>query len=524
MKRTRWAMIVAGVIVFVVAAAFRLPLLDARPLHGDEAVNTVKFQQLWQRGEYQYDPAEYHGPTLPYFTLPVVWLSGADRFADTTETTYRILPAIAGVLLAVLTLCLWRAIGPTAAITAALLTAISPAFVFYSRYYIHEMLLVLFTLGAIVDGRRYAASGRAIWAILLGVNLALMHATKETDVITYFAMTVALVVAWWASPKHARDDDEAVRHKPATLARHGAYALVAAAVVTVVLFSSFFTHWRGVVDSVTTYLNYLDRGTGGEPLHVHPWSWYLQRYGWHQPIARAPGFSEALIFALALLGTVAAITRVGLKCGHLTMARFLVVYTFVLTAAYAAIPYKTPWSALSFMHGMILLAGVGAGAMLRCCPGHVTRAAVALLLIAGAAHLGWQSCRVNFVMHTHRINPHVYAHPTPYVKELADRVEALQAVRREQGGEGPLRVRVFDDRNIWPVPFYLRGVEATYRPSLPADPSAPVMLVRADWIADLQPRLEGDYAGPHFYGIRPGVVIAMFVEQSLWDAYMATQR
>ena len=49
------------------ALALRSPSLDQRPMHNDEAVNAIKFGQLWTQGSYQSDPNEYHGPSL--FTL-----------------------------------------------------------------------------------------------------------------------------------------------------------------------------------------------------------------------------------------------------------------------------------------------------------------------------------------------------------------------------------------------------------------------------------------------------------------------
>jgi predicted membrane-bound mannosyltransferase len=39
-----------------------------RPMHTDEAVDAIKFGALLEKGSYIYDPAEYHGPTLNYFT------------------------------------------------------------------------------------------------------------------------------------------------------------------------------------------------------------------------------------------------------------------------------------------------------------------------------------------------------------------------------------------------------------------------------------------------------------------------
>ena len=76
----------------IVAIALRLPRLEQRPMHVDEAVNAVKFGELLEEGDYRYDPHEYHGPTLNYFTLLPAWLSGVQKYADLSEFTLRIVP------------------------------------------------------------------------------------------------------------------------------------------------------------------------------------------------------------------------------------------------------------------------------------------------------------------------------------------------------------------------------------------------------------------------------------------------
>ena len=68
---------------------------------------------------------------------------------------------IFGVGLILLLALVADGLGRRATVCAALLTAISPAMVFYSRYYIHEMLLVFFTAWTFVCFWRYANSGRA---------------------------------------------------------------------------------------------------------------------------------------------------------------------------------------------------------------------------------------------------------------------------------------------------------------------------------------------------------------------------
>ena len=64
--------------------------------------------------------------------------------------------------------------------------------VFFSRYFIHEMLLVFFTLLVVAAAWRYLQSRHWKWAVLTGLGLGLMHATKETCVLNFAAMTLSL--------------------------------------------------------------------------------------------------------------------------------------------------------------------------------------------------------------------------------------------------------------------------------------------------------------------------------------------
>src|SRR5437763_16769198 len=148
------ALAAAWVLVLAAALALRLPRLDDRPFHGDEAVHAFKFRELWERGRYAYDPNEYHGPTIYYAAWPVVAARGRANFAATREADYRLPLALLGAAMVLLYLLLRDALSPNGALGAALLTAVSSPFVFYSRYYIQEGALAAFTLALIACGWR----------------------------------------------------------------------------------------------------------------------------------------------------------------------------------------------------------------------------------------------------------------------------------------------------------------------------------------------------------------------------------
>jgi len=114
----------------VVALALRLPRLQQRPMHGDEAVHAIKFGDLLERGVYEYDPEEYHGPTLNYLTLIPAWLTCANNLAQVNEFTLRIVPVFFGVCLVLLLLLVIDGMGTAATVYAGILTAISAAMVF----------------------------------------------------------------------------------------------------------------------------------------------------------------------------------------------------------------------------------------------------------------------------------------------------------------------------------------------------------------------------------------------------------
>src|SRR3954462_11475395 len=92
--------IVLAALVTIVAAALRFVDLALKPLHHDEGVNGFFLTNLVRDGVYKYDPANYHGPTLYYLTLPFV------EFFGLKTVPIRISVAIWGVLMVVLVLYL----------------------------------------------------------------------------------------------------------------------------------------------------------------------------------------------------------------------------------------------------------------------------------------------------------------------------------------------------------------------------------------------------------------------------------
>ena len=102
-------------------------------------------------------------------------------------------------------------------------------------------------------------------------------------------------------------------------------------------------------------------------------------------------WSEALILALAAGAGIGAFGRRGLAGANTVWVRFLVFYTAILAAIYTALPYKTPWCALGFWHGAILLGGVGAAALVSGLKGRGLKIAAGIVLLTGGGQLAIQA-------------------------------------------------------------------------------------------------------------------------------------
>ena len=512
------------VLIFLLALALRVPELNLRPMHGDEAVHAIKFGALLEAGAYQYDPFEYHGPTLNYFSLLPAWFGAGGKLAQVDDATLRIVPVFFGLALILLLLLLIDGMGWPVALVAALFTALSPAMTFYSRYYIQEMLLVCFTFGVMVCGYRYAQQPRWHWALLLGIFIGLMHATKETFIIALAALLVAVIGCVVTSP--ARE-----AHWPSLLRgvawQHLFAALAVALCISALFFSSFFSHLRGIIDSILTYETYLQRA-GDRGWHLHPWYTYF-KWLLYTNYDKRPLWSEAFIVALAVVGAYFALRGDNAKLGDPKLFRVLAFYTIVMTVVYALIPYKTPWNLLGFYHGMILLAAFGAVQLVHRQRRRALRAGIAFFLFLGSVQLAWQSYQSNFKFHSDGSNPYVYAHPTTEVFTIVERLREVARAHPEGNGMYVQIISPQDD--YWPLPWYLRDFSniGWWNHVDTLAPPAPVILASPKVERELVHRLyeipppgERELYVPLFddyLELRHGVELRGYITRALWERW-----
>jgi predicted membrane-bound mannosyltransferase len=411
-----------------------------------------------------------------------------------------------------------------------------------------------------------------VWALLCGACIGLMHATKETCVIAYAALAVALLVArlTGAGREDRLSGQVIARASRVLFLLHVLCGLGAAVVVSVVLFSSFFANPTGPLDSLRFIATYLGRagGQGSSGLHEHPWYFYLRILTFYRD-APGPWWSEGLILLLAACGIVAAITREGLGDASARFSRFLAVYTVLMVVIYSAIPYKTPWCLLGFLHGLILLAGVGAVAIVRSLkvlaaalllvgvgmwiiarsvpqlaagdlatvlllagvgtaaiarwvPKVPVKILAAALMLAAGLQLAWQAHRTNHRFCADMRNPYVYAHTSRDLLRLPKRAHQIAAIH-PAGYEMRINVIAAED-DYWPLPWYLRQFNQSrigYWSKPPENVDAPMVIAgTSQGVADgVEARLRDKYQA-EYIGLRPNVLLRVYIRRDLWQKFL----
>jgi uncharacterized protein (TIGR03663 family) len=508
----------AGAIVAIALAAglaLRMVRLDVRPMHHDEANQAVKFGALVERGEYAYDAHDHHGPTLYYLTLPAAWLRGQATLAALDERTLRGTTAAFGAATILLLALLPTGIGRTAIAAAAVLMALSPAMVFYSRMYIQESMFACFTLAFAIAVGRVFTERRWRWPVLAGTAAGLAAATKETSIIVLPATLAACVLAWW-SLGSARSS---IAPANARWRRAAVVSLATGAAIASIFYSSFLSHPDGVLEPFRAAATYFPRGV--EPAgHVHPWHYYLALLGWSS--SGGLRWTEALVLALAAVGAGTAWTTSDPSQAEPAFWRRYVTGAAVLVLAiYSAIPYKTPWNLLPFYALTIVSAGIGVAALARATASRAAQVVVAVAVAIASAHLGWQAWRASVVYASDPRNPYVYAQTVPDAVRMAARIRELASLHRDREQMAVTVIAPPDEQ--WPLPWYLRTMTRVgYWTDAGAAPdlTAPVIVSSLGHTEMLDAAL-GDRYVSEFFGLRPEVLLALYVERGLWDRFLS---
>jgi len=323
-------------LILALAAFLRLLLLGMKPPHFDEGINGWFVDQMMKTGFYRYDPSNYHGPLHFYVLYVFEALLGRNVWALR-------LPVVLVSLS-----CVWLMfkfepfVGRNISRFGAVAMAISPAFVFYGRYSIHEVWLQLFSMLFILGLLGLWRRGTTNYLWCLGMGLAGMILTKETYIIHVGCAIIAGFVTWVSHLVN-----RVPNNKPASQSwtYFDLFMVMTVGVAAILFFySGAFFNWPGVKGLYLTFEAWAKTGQNGNG-HEKPWNyWFMIMFkSWEVPVW----------FGLAFSLYVPFIKNISL--------RYLAVYSVGTLIAYSIVRYKTPWCLISivwplfFVFGALLL-------------------------------------------------------------------------------------------------------------------------------------------------------------------------
>ncbi|MBV9390764.1 MAG: glycosyltransferase family 39 protein [Verrucomicrobia bacterium] len=488
------------ILIFLVAAIFRLSFLDIKPPHFDEGINGWFCDQMAKNGYYAYDPTNYHGPLHFYVLYVFLRVFGRNLWALRIP-----------VVLASLTTVFWiflfrRFFGKTIAYLTALGMAISPGYIFYNRYSIHESWLVLFMvmtfwglLGVLVDCRP-----PHVWALILGVTGMVL--TKETYILHLIAFLCAICVApvlgklFPSSPAFTGP-------KAKIPGKHVIAAILTSLLLIVFFYSGNFRNWSGLLGLFQTFLPWTKTGveaaghakasddlfpllppalTNAGPLRALAsfklnWYWLrlMLRYEWFALVGVL--FSIRFIFG-----------------GHFAL-RILAIYSVLVLFFYSIIPYKTPWCMISIAWPFLFLGAAFFQLLVRNpirAPAFSNKLRILgfAMIVPILGYQTWRSYDLNFLRFDSEKEPYVYVQTFRDYHTLVDPV--LRKIAKDPDSKEEMSGLILLN-SYFPIPWVLGELTDvgyySQKDRWPKSLDADFIVVEADKSPEVEKQLKDNY-------------------------------
>jgi uncharacterized protein (TIGR03663 family) len=457
--------VIAYAVLVAVALGLRLYDLGSRPFHHDESQDAYFSWILYTKGDYKYQPI-LHGPLRFYLTASMYSLFGDSDF------TARLAPALMGTSMVAMPYFLRRQLGRVAAFTAAVLLAIGPSYLYFSRFAREDIYFAAISFALLVVVFRFLEEPKRWHPAMIGGLIAAGFATKETMYITGFVAFTFFVLLFLREGRGGETW--------ATVRSVGweawVWALAAFAAVFTLLFTVFLTNpsglWDGLYESIHYWLGQHDVGRGGEK----PYFYVVVLFAHEWPV-----------LVLAAVGAVLAFRQP-------TVFRAFLVWAFALSLGiYSWAGEKFAWLVLHPLLPLILLAGIGVQWMWDNRGTTLGRGGLAVAAVI-ALYVPFSSWLANA---EHRADPReflVSTQSSEEVKRVADEVVAMARKNPK------LSVTVdAADGATFPYAWYFRDLNVGYLDLSTAaePPPSDVLVVTERNQARLAPSLAG-YNGRRF--------------------------
>ena len=458
-------------LIIALAALLRLFLLGIKPPHFDEGINGWFVDQVMKNGFYRYDPTNYLGPLHFYVLLLFESLFGRNVWALRLPI---VLVSIA---------CVWLAlkfeplVGSKVTRIAALGMAVSPGFVFYGRYAIHEVWLQFFSMMFILGLLGLWRRGTLTYLWYAGAGLTGMILTKET-----YAIHVACALL--AIPTLAVS--YALNRFPDTKPAKQTWSWIDLAMVVIVggfavifFYSGTFFNWSGVKGLYLAFKAWTETGAAGHG-HEKAWDYWLKIMGPTWEVGRADFLGYELPMLVGLI-----LCLFCQKFKDLSL-RYLAIYGVGSFVAYSYVKYKTPWCVISFGWPFLFVFG---GAILLVRPKHL-RLAQRIIGVLLAISLG-SSIWLNYFRCSSPDEPYAYVQT---YNDMFKLTKPLLTLAKRDPSNYHLIGHLIRS-SVYPLPWVLGDFDRVgyYEGSMPPNLDGDFLLVQQDKIKDVESKLKGTY-------------------------------
>jgi uncharacterized protein (TIGR03663 family) len=448
-------------LILGLAIFLRLFLLGIKPPHFDEGINGWFVDQMMKNGFYRYDPTNYHGPLHFYVLLLSQSLFGRNVWA------LRLPVVLVSIGCVWFTLKFEPLVGKNVSRLAALAMAVSPGFVFYGRYSIHEVWLVLFSMMFILGLLGLWKFGTPNYLWCAGMGVAGMILTKETYVIHFVCAALAIPVLMVSNALSRVPDAKPAKQ---TWTYVDLAMVIGVGIAAIVFFySGTFLNWSGVKGIYQAYKAWFATGEQGHG-HEKPWYYWLKLIGRY----------EIPVGAGLLLCVFCQ------QFKNLSL-RYLAIYGVGTLAAYSYVKYKTPWCIINIVWPFLFIFGA---AVLLVRP-RFLRATYFALAILLCVSLG-SMISLNYFRCTTDTEPYVYVQTYNDIFKLT---EPLLKLARRDPKNYHLTGHMIRG-SVYPLPWILGDfthIGYYEHGNLPATLDGDFLLVEQSRIKDVESKLHNAY-------------------------------
>ena len=481
-------------LILLLAAIIRFAGLDIKPPHFDEGINGWFCDQMAQNGCYKYDPTNYHGPWHFYLLFVSLKVFGRNLWALR-------LPVVVAGLITIFWIFLFEPFfGKTICNLAALGMAVSPGFIFYNRYSIHESWMVLFLIVTCwgIFGVLTSRNAKYFWGLILGLTGMIL--TKETYVIHIAAFAVAGVI--WLTGSRLTNKSRKERASESLPLLQIFYAVIAGTFLIVFFYSGNFCNWSGLKGLYETFLPWTKTGIdsaghgkfdfdlfplipqfvrtlpglAGLPNIVMNWYWIRLMIDYEWLALAGLAFSVRFLF------------------GGRPALRYLAIYGVVVLFVYSIVPYKTPWCIISIAWPFLFL---GADLI-----EIVTQRSKIFGVVVGIplfGHAAWKSYELNFVRFDNPKERYVYVQTFRDYQKFVDPI--LEKGEKDPESKDKLTGMILLS-SYYPIPWVLGDFpHISYygkSESWPENLDADFIAVEEEGAGELEQRLKDRYFTENF--------------------------